>query len=299
MDIEYLRRFAVLGRELNYHKAAEHLFISQPALSHSIQILEKELNVSLFERNTKNVSLTEIGKTFLKSCSEVLNKYDEALELISKEASDEEKVLNIGYSGPALSKSLSPWIIEFRERYPEIDIHVVRYHSNEMSDALESKAIQMAFVYEEAINKNAVLFDLILIEKFMLMVNSSSPLAAYDSISLSEIKDEHFLVCRRESAPNYYDTVMGFFETAGITPNFSNEVKEISELYRLVDMNMGVAIMSVDDTSYYDNYHLKFIQIEDIDESRLRHKRVMAWTNEMTSPAKKFRKIVEDNPVWL
>jgi len=296
MDIEYLKRFVVVGHELNFRKASELLFISQPALTHSINTLEKELNVTLLERNTKNVRLTEVGKLFLESCTELLRIYDNAIASINHEATKDSNVLNIGYVGPAMGKNFSPWIITFRETYPDINIQIIRYRSTEIFEALESKAIQLAFVYEGSITGSSINYIVISEEKFQLMVNSQNPLSIYKSLPLSRIKDEYFLICNKESSPNYYTTVMSFFEEAEISPKFSYGVKDISEIYRLVDMNMGVAIMSVADTSYYDNYNLRFIEIEGIDPKKLSHNKVMAWTGNLSPAAKKFKKIVESNP---
>lgn len=297
MDIEYLKRFLVVGQELNFRKASELLFISQPALTHSINTLEKELNVTLLERNTKNVKLTEAGKIFLESCTNLLTIYDNAIASITYEASKTSNVLNIGYVGPALGKNFSPWIMKFRELYPDINIQIIRYRSTEVAEALENRSIQLAFVYEGNITNNAVDYTVVSTEKFKLMVNKQSPLAIHDSLPLSRIKDEYFLICNKESSPNYYATVMSYFEEAGISPKFSYGVKDISEIYRLIDMNMGVAIMSVADTSYYENYDLKFIDIEGIDEEKLSHRKVLAWLGDLTPAAKKFLKVADSMPL--
>ena len=66
MEIEYIKEFVVLAETENYLEAAESLFISQSTLSKHIKIIEKELDVQLFDRTTRKVHLNKYGKMFLK-----------------------------------------------------------------------------------------------------------------------------------------------------------------------------------------------------------------------------------------
>ena len=72
MTLRQLRYFAVLGEELNYRRAAERLFITQPALSTAIKQLEHQLGVMLFTRSTREVALTELGQAWLPKVRDAL-----------------------------------------------------------------------------------------------------------------------------------------------------------------------------------------------------------------------------------
>lgn len=72
MDIKDLRCFIVLAEELNFRQAAEKLHISQPPLTRRIRQLEQELGVSLFERTTRRVALTEAGQSLLREARGLL-----------------------------------------------------------------------------------------------------------------------------------------------------------------------------------------------------------------------------------
>ena len=71
MEIEYIKEFVVLAETENYLEAAESLFISQSTLSKHIKIIEKELDVQLFDRTTRKVHLNKYGKMFLKYAKEI------------------------------------------------------------------------------------------------------------------------------------------------------------------------------------------------------------------------------------
>ena len=70
MNLSHLRYFVELAHTRHYTRAAEHLFITQPSLSHAISQLEGELGVPLFEKNGRSISLTQYGKQFLACAQE-------------------------------------------------------------------------------------------------------------------------------------------------------------------------------------------------------------------------------------
>ncbi len=76
MDLRQLRFFLAVAEELNFRRAAEKIHATQPALSRRIQALEHELGVSLFERNTRNVSLTPAGRRFMTAARRGLSALD-------------------------------------------------------------------------------------------------------------------------------------------------------------------------------------------------------------------------------
>ena len=75
MNLEQIESFLVLAQRLNFTQAANDLFMAQPALSRLIAALEKELEVQLFHRNSRGVSLTPAGEAFLRECPAILDGY--------------------------------------------------------------------------------------------------------------------------------------------------------------------------------------------------------------------------------
>src|SRR5690242_21941840 len=80
VTLRQLRYFAVLGEELNYRRAADRLFITQPALSTAIKQLEKAFGVVLLNRNTREVSLTDLGAAWLPQVQQAIRGFDAAVE---------------------------------------------------------------------------------------------------------------------------------------------------------------------------------------------------------------------------
>ena len=87
MDINRLNEFITLATLLNYSKAANQLYLTQPALSRHIHDLEQTLGTQLFIRDTHNVHLTSVGEIFLKEAQEIITRYNHALDLIKEVSS--------------------------------------------------------------------------------------------------------------------------------------------------------------------------------------------------------------------
>ena len=86
MNLNQLHYFAKLAEVEHYTKAAEELSISQPSLSHAISNLEKELQVPLFERHGRNVTMTKYGEMFLKYVQDSLHILNLGVERIQEAA---------------------------------------------------------------------------------------------------------------------------------------------------------------------------------------------------------------------
>ena len=120
MTTERLEEFRVLATVLNYSKAAERLYLSQPILSRHIKALEQELGVSLFERDTHSVALTEEGKFFLKWIEPFLDRTEQTLSSMQSQQSKVEGSITIRYAEQSLNTAVLNFIHDFRRDYPHI-----------------------------------------------------------------------------------------------------------------------------------------------------------------------------------
>ena len=113
MDLRRLRYFVAVAESRHFGRAAERLFIAQPALSQQIKALEAELGVVLFNRSTRRVELTAAGERFEVRVGEILQLTDAAIDEVRRVDSGQEGTIRMGFIGsatyelmPALSRSL-------------------------------------------------------------------------------------------------------------------------------------------------------------------------------------------------
>lgn len=297
MNLEHIKRFIAVGQCLNFSKAADMLFISQPTLSHSIVSLEKELGTPLLVRNTRIVKLTRAGELFLPAAVDIMTRYQAAVDEISHQLNLKSAVLNVGYSGPALDNMLSSWVKTFCQAHPDVKVHIIRYATPEMVEVFENRSIHLGLLYKMTAAKIAGLkWQEVGREKFKILLNAGHPLANEPKITLDQIREEPFLICNHSSSPNYYDHVMSICERRGFRPNISQKVAQVSDIYRLVSAGLGVAIMSHSETRSYDSYDIKFVDIGGPeDEEDLDNSVVLAWMNNLSPLARQFKDTAKEN----
>ena len=293
MDIEYMKRFVAVSQCLNFSKAADKLFISQPTLSHSITSLEKKLGAALFVRNTKSVKLTQAGELFFPAAVKIVELYQNVVNEICQELNLGGNALNIGYIGPAMDNMLSLWVKKFRKIYPDVKVHILRYSSPNVAEAFQNHTIHLGLLYEmNLVNLPGLKHYIVGSERFKVLLSTEHPLAHCDKISLSQLRDEPFLICERSRSPNYYDRVLSICERRGLQPKISQHLGQVSDIYRLVGAGLGVAIMSHSAARSYDAYNVKFIDIEG-DSEDLDNNVVLAWANNLSPLARQFRDIAQ------
>lgn len=294
MDIEYIKRFVVVAQCLNFSRAADILFISQPTLSHSIAALEKKLNTPLLVRNTKTVKLTHAGELFLPAALEIMERYQRAVNEISRELHLDSGVLNIGYTGPSNDNMLPAWTMEFRKICPDAKIHIVHYSSTKIAQAFQDHAIHLGVMYKmNADSIPGLKYQQVGKEKFKALLNREHPLANCSSIDLAQLKDEPFLICERTCSPNFYDSVLKIWENRGLHPQISQSVELIGDIYRLVGAGLGVAIMSYSESRSYEANNVKFVDIGTDEEEDLLNPVVIAWAGKLSQLGRQFRDIVK------
>ena len=124
MNARQLQYAVLLSQIRNFSQVAEKLKITQPALSKQIRILEEEVGVRLFDRNTTPVTLTPAGEHFIREAQELLYKEDQLLRSMERFRSGEAGRITIGIS-PFRSQYLMPGLLRrFRERYPRVQVAV-------------------------------------------------------------------------------------------------------------------------------------------------------------------------------
>ena len=111
MDLRKLRYFSVLAEEKHFGRAAQRLALSQPPLSLAIRQLEEEIGARLFDRTSRNVSLTAAGVALQREAQVLLRRTEETRALVKAVADGKEGRLRLGFVGSMLYRGL-PRILE-------------------------------------------------------------------------------------------------------------------------------------------------------------------------------------------
>ncbi len=157
IDLRSLRHVVVLSRLLNYTKAAQELCITQSALSRSIQFIERDAKVKLFDRDRGGVHLTTVGRDFVERAVQLLRDADDLNQILRRSASAEIGEIAFGL-GPLTAQALLPSVLpELFAIKPELRTHVMVRHVEALLPALMEEEIEFIITAESDVMKSTAL----------------------------------------------------------------------------------------------------------------------------------------------
>lgn len=150
MRVEYLNEFLELAHTENYQEAAENLFISQATLSKHIQALETEFNLTLFDRTTRSVHLSEDGKFLLQYATKIASAYDDCKSAIANRLSQKtrEHSIRIASTTHIVEYGIADVIADFKRMHYSIKLDVVIVLHNELKPLLRKKKVDFIWIGE-------------------------------------------------------------------------------------------------------------------------------------------------------
>ncbi len=199
MNLSQLRYFRKLAQVQHFTKAAEELFITQPALSNSIKQLEGELGVPLFEQHGRNVRLTKFGREFNEYVSEGLDVIDKGIQVAQEHANSLSGTIDIGTIFTLQADYLPALLREYRGRYgTHVDVRLYQGLTQGLIENLEDGTYDIVIgAYVE--NRPDLEFVPVLKQNLVALVHEENPLAQNDSISLASLKDSEIVTYRPET----------------------------------------------------------------------------------------------------
>ena len=146
MDIQGIQAFLAVSESRSFSRAADKLFLTQPAVSKRIQALEHTLDITLFDRVGKHVDLTAAGHALLPICRQILQQIEEGKRIISNLRSTTSGVLNLATSHHIGLHRLPPVLREFSSRYPEVELRLNFMDSEQAQQQLINGDIELAII---------------------------------------------------------------------------------------------------------------------------------------------------------
>jgi DNA-binding transcriptional LysR family regulator len=221
-ELRHLRYFTAVAEELNFSRAAERLHMAQPPLSAAIRQLERELGVDLFTRTSREVKLTDAGRTFLNGARRTLAEADRAMEDAKRAAAGELGRLRIGYSWSTRFATLPALGKAFRDSHPDVELLAQEMWNAQMAPAFANGTIDVAISLHPEIASELELTP-IRKERLIALLPAGHPLAGEQAIPLSALSDWEFVLFPREIAPRLYDAFVAIYRRAGFEPRLRSE----------------------------------------------------------------------------
>ena len=244
MDIRQLTYFLGVAEELHFSRAAEKLFIVQPALSRRIQQLEEELGVLLFERDKRNVKLTAAGSYFREEISRLQHQLNYITEQTRRIHSGEVGKIRMGHPGSALYSVLPETLAMMYERFPDINVQLTEIAELELMQALKNYEIDVGFTREMTVNERFST-ELLFEEHFALVVPSDYPINESNFEDIRQCREAEFILPKIDVDVNYGKILHGIFEEKGFRPKVVYHSNYGATILRLVEKKLGISVLPI------------------------------------------------------
>lgn len=215
MKISQLKYFQTVCRYSSITKAAEELYVSQPAISFCIKELEEEFGVKLFHRRNNRLQLTVEGAYFLDKVNYILQAVD-SLSSQMKDLGNNRNHIKIAV--PAmLSTFLFPIMFnDYTSRFPNVEVEMLETGSLQVRKLVDANSVDLGItILDNAVEETYNMLHLVSTE-LMFCVSKDHPLADRKSISFKDLKDEKIILFKADSYQNIF--VKRAFADADIEP---------------------------------------------------------------------------------
>ncbi len=236
MNLNQLKHFYAVCEYGSLSEASEHLYISQPSLSSSIKLLEKEFGVSLFNRRYKGMELTTEGKRLFEMTRDILSRTAQ-LENIMKDLGNERNKLRLGVP-PMIGSIILPYIYrDFCELHPNITLEIVEEGRRNLLDKLSENYLDMIFLPQNSsLDENFSSTKVAHLE-IVCCASKDSEIAKYESVTPHLLKNTPLVLF--ENSFFQTEEIKKWFAEEKIPPNIILQTKQLSTLLTMISSNVA------------------------------------------------------------
>ncbi|KUO04475.1 LysR family transcriptional regulator [Streptomyces caeruleatus] len=246
MDVHVrdLRYFVAVAEELHFTRAAERLYLSQPALSKQIRALERQLGVELFRRDPRGVRLTEAGSVLLPYARQVLDAWSAGSAALEAARAAARGTLVVGMSTSPGRGGLLPAIrSRFTAAHPDTALRLRQTSWEDPTAGLADGTADVAFVWLPLPDAGRYAWTVLAEEPRLVALPESHPLATRAEIDFTDLLDEPFLALPPSAGP-LRDHWLALEERGGRTPRVGAEIAGTEETYEAIVAGLGICLVA-------------------------------------------------------
>lgn len=250
MEFRHLRYFVAVAEELHFTRAAERLHMAQQPLSIQIQRLEDELGVTLFDRTTRHVALTEAGRLFLQKARDILNLADDAVESARRLQRQTQHRLTLGYVNTALQSAIPRVLATFQANFPDAELSLEERHSPELDSLVLRGTVDLGLIATPMIagsvraSNPGLAYLLLHREPVLVALPVSHPLSRERDIPLAALSGVPFVQYSATEKAYVQQMIADYFQANGLSLNTVQEAATEHAIVGLVAAGVGVSLLS-------------------------------------------------------
>ncbi|WP_371636110.1 LysR substrate-binding domain-containing protein [Streptomyces zaomyceticus] len=280
VHVRELRSFLAVAEELHFTRAAERLYVSQPALSKQIRALERQLGAPLFDRDRRGVALTSVGTALLPHARAVLAAWEAGREAVRRAREAADRTLVVGMSTSPGRGGLLPAIrSRFTGAHPEAALRLRQVGWEDPTAGLADGASDVAFVWLPLAGADRFRWVVVAAEPRLVALPENHPLAARERLDFADLLDEPFLALP-DTGPELRDHWLALDSRNGRPPVVGGEIASADETYEALVGGLGICLVAVGNAPLLARDGVVVRPVDGVTPSHL----VLAWRADDTRP---------------
>lgn len=263
MDIDYINEFVTLEKIRNYLDAADELHLAQSSLSRHIQRMEEDLGVTLFNRTTRGITLSDAGKLFLPYAQKIAQLQKEYSTLLNQWMKSDSTTINIGVMPVMAQYKITDLIAQFQQENSNFSVNIIEGDANtNLRQMLLNDKCDFIFInHADDYPPNWGIIPFVS-DYLVAVLPSMHPLAkqSLTSIPLRLLQNEPFLLLSKES--HIRTMCDDACKEAGFEPHLRFSSSRAENLIDLVSKGMGISILTYRTASYFAPANVTLLKIE-------------------------------------
>lgn len=241
MELRHLRYCVALAEVQNFTLAAERTHVTQSTLSHQIKQLEDELDVTLFNRDGKSVSLTQAGRDFVDTITPILKQVDAAVGALKAPPDQLTGELRIAATHSFNVQLIPQCLAAFMDKFPQVKVIVEELSGDQIAQGLETGTLDLGVSYRPAVPRG-LWFEPLFNEELKLIMSPNHSLAKRKRVRMVELNGLPLALLTRNFSTR--QLLEECFEAAGAEPQVVAEMNAISPMVELVRRTRLCSIVS-------------------------------------------------------
>lgn len=241
--VKQLWMFLAVADEEHFGRAAKRLGMSQPPLTKQIQVLERSLGITLFERSRRGTRLSPAGQAILPSIKRFAGQVADLETEVREVASGHTGILRIGAITSAMLDTIPSLLAQASKAYPDLKIFIQEIDTVDAIPALKSGDLDLAFGRLEGDFEGDISWKSLQEAPLAVALSTASPLAQQTDISLRHLANEPMVIFAREVSPVYFDMLVSWCRACGFSPDLQYEVRSVASQVAFVSCGQGVALV--------------------------------------------------------
>src|ERR1700730_10754990 len=244
IEMRQFRQFVAVSEELSCSLCTDRWHMAQPPLTVTIRQIEEELGTLLIERTNRIARLTPAGRVFLEECKRTVIQAERAMVAARRAGAGLNGALRVTFVASAARETLPPILRAFREQYPEIELMLTEAMTAQQVTKIQTDDADVGFVIPPLRDADGLSVEVLAKNQMVAALPENHPLAQRQSISLSDLASEDWIIFPERQGPGLHERVLTACAQAGFVPRVGQQASQMDTIASLVAGGMGVALVT-------------------------------------------------------